>query len=140
MPRYNFPKDDPIPQNDNGYHCRVLTSVESIDKKGRTVWDICCEILHGPFAGQWLRDRVWWTEQAEKRVRLVLSRFGVLREGAHNYDAGELVDREILIFPEIEEYNEELRNKIAFDGYQSVEGDGDASEPPPLGEVEPPPF
>jgi hypothetical protein len=135
MPRANL-NCDPLPETDDGYLCRVTDCVES-KNKGRIVWVMSFRVLAGAFAGRDLEDRLWWTENGKKRCHLVLSRFGILREGEQDYEADEIVGKDIILFPEIEVYNEEARNKIPFDGYKAVEG---IPEPPPLGEPDIPPF
>jgi len=145
MPRWNLDNAggdrnyEPLPYTEGGYHCEVIKCVEDINKK-RKVWEMTFKVLSGLYEGRRLWDRLWWTKEGEGRVHFVLSRFGLLREGEQDYEAREMEGREILVFPVIETYNGKTRNKVPFEGYQSIEGDGDASEPPPLGEAEDIPF
>ena len=144
MPRIDFSTVEdaktftPVPEGT--YLCEVNSVEQTTTNKGDEMWKVRLKILEGPHAGRFLFDNLVFSPAAMKRVKLACSRLGLDTTGELDLTPKMLRGRTAVVTVQIEDFvddegRERQRNRIPFDGYESVESErrpGDDDEDDPL--------
>lgn len=112
------------------YLCEVIECVASETAKGNEMWNITMKIVGGKFNNRRIWDRVVFAEgKAMSRMKLVTTRLGIAKDFKGNLRPDMLMGRRANVTVETEEYDGKERNKVTFDGYEKIEGNGAAEKP-----------
>lgn len=117
----DVPDPDDFPKHPAGdYPVRVVKIDEDI-YANPIVWTMTLEITEGPLLGQRFQDKMWFSEKALKRVKLVCSRFKLDTEGEVTLLPEHLLGREAWCHLEVETWEGKERNKVPFAGYSELQ-------------------
>ena len=113
------------------YLCEVEACEEKTGKtSGEPYWNLKMAVIEGEHENRIIFDKLFFTEGALKRTKLVFKRLGVDVSGEQNYEEEELVGRQAYVTAAIEQYEGKDKNVVPFAGYRSIEDDEeDADEP-----------
>lgn len=121
MPRLDW-KDVPDPDAyalvpADEYACRVhACTSDGLNEK--EIWTVVWEITEGHLIGQRFIDRMYFSERAVSRVKLLCSRLKIPTEGAVNLLARHLINRECFVDVRVEEFRGEDQNKVSYAGFR----------------------
>jgi hypothetical protein len=121
----------PIPEGP--YRSKIVeVKTNCTSSKGNEQWKIRWEISEGTYRGRLLFDDFTFSEGGLKKVKLVCDRIGIDVTGEVELTADMLLGKEAIVTTFHEPYDGQIRNKIGFDGYESVLPRNEDGEEPPF--------
>lgn len=117
---------DFTPLADGEYTCMVAKVEDGTTKKGDVMWTLELRVCEGPNMGRKVFDRLFFSEKALPRVKLVYSRFGLKTDGSAMLIPSDLEGRKAIVTVYADSYSdkdgkEKPTNTIPFDGYAEID-------------------
>lgn len=105
------------------YLCKITKVEEKTGKNsGNIFWNLWWKVQQGEFEGQYIFDKLFFTEGGLKRMKLVLARLGFDVSGEINLEREMLVGKYAMITVEHEKGDDgKERENVPFHGVQAVE-------------------
>ncbi|MCK4856967.1 MAG: DUF669 domain-containing protein [candidate division Zixibacteria bacterium] len=135
MPKINFAEIpdvdvyEPIPDGD--YLCMVADIEEKNTTHGDEMWQMKLKVAEdGEYLNRVIFDNIVFSKAAEKRVKLICSRFGLDTSGNLDLKPEHLIGKQIIVTVITGSYEdaqgvERQRNEVPFAGYTLVGSDED---------------
>lgn len=126
MPKIDFSKieDSPdfTPVPEGKYLVEVVEVEELSTDKGDEQWKLKMEILEGEYCGKFIYDRLFFTDRAYPRLKLVCSRLGIDVSGEMDLEPELLNHRLVFVDVKIEDYEKDgktkQKNNVPYAGYE----------------------
>lgn len=130
MPRVNIPKDEPLPEG--AYVAKAVSVMVGETKAHDPMWNVTLQVIDGPYVGQTVQDRLVFSANpaAIKRLRCVAKAYGLPHEGDVDFSEDDILQVPVQIKVEPDEYQGQLKAKVAFAGYKRMPPE--AAKPAPV--------
>lgn len=124
----------PAPAGD--YLCELIKVEEASTNAGDEMWKLRWEIIEGQSKGKKIFDNMVFSDNAMKRVKLILSRLGLDVSGEIDLVPETILRKRAIVTVEIESYSddegrEKRRNVVPFGGYERADRAPAAAGPGP---------
>jgi hypothetical protein len=113
----------PIPPEE--YYCKITGCEEKQAKSGSLYWDLSIRVEQGKYAGYMFGDKLFFTQAALPRVKMIFKRFGYELNGKKGVEPRDLVGKYSYITTEYDYYNEKKYTRPTYGGYSTPDGDED---------------
>lgn len=129
------PDFKPVPAGK--YLAELIKAEESTTEKGDPQWNLTFELLEGKVARRLIFDKLFFTEKALKRVKLVCGRLGIDVSSELELTPELLQTRLVYLDVEVTEYEKDGKmvptNEVPFAGYTHTEKTVQEREAEPVG-------
>jgi hypothetical protein len=129
MPKIDFSKiedsQDYTPVPEDKYLVEVVEVEELSTDHGDEQWKLKMEILEGEYTGRFIYDRLFFTEKAYPRLKLVCGRFGIDVSGEMDLKPEMLNHKLVYVEVKVEDYEIDGKikhsNNVPFAGYEHTD-------------------
>ena len=108
----------PIPEGQ--YPCEFFVIEKTRTKGGDEMWTMQLRFVSGKFEGRIIFDNLVFSEKSKNRVKLIAKRAGIDVGSGRMFEPSDLQGKTVLVSTYVETYEGKEKNRVPFDGYESL--------------------